>query len=235
MLGASSSSVVAGSSQRTREIYGTAIEVDPNVQILQELFSHFRFQCSDPKCSQILPLKDGDEHIEAWRITAQQIPPSSQLSELACECGKFTCVGCGCTPVLNKDHHFTSLGVINNCCDKGRLFSIWAVLARFDESELPAVKELSSASSAKNTKKKSKNKSSHLSAGVGYASEYGAYYDTVDTYDDLGFLVPGMIPFAGFPQTGVSKNFKFCGRSYVTNLKSPVPIMTSWLPLYNLF
>lgn len=182
---------------------------DSNTKVLRDLCSEFHFRCRDPKCMKTLVFKEGDEHVDSWRSTAQQIPPSTQLSQLTCSCGTTTCAGCGNEPHFSKDNVFTPLGVINTCCSKGRLFSIWAVLCRFDEKSLPlSVESAGSNVNSKNPKKKPVAKGSHLASGVGYASEYGQYYESFSNFDDMVLPAAGAaMSFAG-PNVSLAVRFR---------------------------
>jgi hypothetical protein len=51
-------------------------------------------------------------------------------------CKKYTCIGCRKEPSLEDQTVSTPAAQVNNCCDRGRLFGIWVLLARFDELEV---------------------------------------------------------------------------------------------------
>lgn len=115
------------------------IELDPDQNIRQLRKMYWRFQNSCRSCHRALPTPadDYERHIEEWLAGAKRFPPTTQISFLQCTaCREITCAGCGKAPVLNKDNSvWTSLGMINNCCEDGRLFGIWLLLCRFEEED----------------------------------------------------------------------------------------------------
>jgi baculoviral IAP repeat-containing protein 6 len=48
----------------------------------------------------------------------------------------LTCAGCGKPPTFSGENIFTSLGVVNHCCNSGRLFGIFLLLSRYDEAQV---------------------------------------------------------------------------------------------------
>lgn len=147
---------------------------DRAIQTVQTLRAQFRSDCSHPGCKETLPPLDYDKIFDAWLAGSQTVPPQSQFSTWSCKQGHSTCVGCGGTPKLNSESLFTSLGVVNHCCDAGRLFTIWFLLAQFDkltlESETNSEKK-NKADPKPKTKSKSKAKAS--THGVGYGADIG--------------------------------------------------------------
>lgn len=128
--GASSSTKAMGVAQSKSEL-----PVDPSLGRLQAMCAQFSFACATCKA----PLEvEIQPQFEAWRAGSQTIPPKSQLSSMQCSLHEdhFTCAGCGKIPGFSDDNIFTSLGVVNHCCDLGRLFGIWFLLSRFDEAQL---------------------------------------------------------------------------------------------------
>jgi hypothetical protein len=127
---ASSSAKAMGISQSKPES-----TVDPSIEHLQQLCAQFSFTCI--QCQAPLEVEI-EKQFESWRKGSQTIPPNSQLSSLHCSlhAEHSTCAGCGKVPVFNDNNIFTPLGVINHCCNLGRLFGIWFLLSRFDEAQL---------------------------------------------------------------------------------------------------
>lgn len=136
MTRASSSSKAMGSSESAQQP-----QTDPGLRELQTLCASFHLSCSTCRFSIEVDLEG---QIEAWRSGAQSIPPSTQISALRCSEGHLTCAGCGEGPKFSSENVFTSLGVINHCCDAGRLFCLWLLLARYDEAQLSTTSPASS-------------------------------------------------------------------------------------------
>lgn len=144
-----------------------------SIREVRALSLQFSNRCRNPLCNRVLDIHHDPERIENWRDGARTIPPTSHLSAFTCTstCKMTTCVGCNRTPTLNATNLFSPLGVINHCCDQGRLYTIYFLLGRFDESQLQPKK-------AAETKPKPKKKSpvkggkGSSSSGVGYASGY---------------------------------------------------------------
>lgn len=109
------------------------VNIERDIDRIQELYRRFHFKCRT--CKAPLPFDEAttDKHIATWLVGSKTIPPTTQISTLKCECGASTCVGCGNEPVIHHDRSFwTPLGVVNHCCDDGRLWGIWLILLRFD-------------------------------------------------------------------------------------------------------
>ncbi|KAI1007234.1 hypothetical protein K3495_g994 [Podosphaera aphanis] len=158
-------------------------EIDPCVIRLQKIFSQFYSSCHI--CNADLKISEVEAQIEFWRERAQQIPPLVPFSAKLCPNGHLTCVGCGNRPKFNEKHFFTSVGVINQCCELGQLFGIWCLIARIDNVETfqPHVKPIVQ---KRPTNQKGFSKSLLITApGVGYASDAYSHYNhlsSLDTY-----------------------------------------------------
>lgn len=180
-LGASSSK----SSSSTPSYSVAAMDPGSSVdlRLLRSIYSSFHLDCRDAHCKAPIRVDDAKEHIETWLAGAQRIPPASQLSGLSCSrCFQATCAGCGFEPTLGQENIFTSAGVVNSCCSRGRLYSIWLLLSHFDEQELLAKKVENRPRSAKVKKPKSSYPYMPPGAmaeanGIGYAGGWEAYYD----------------------------------------------------------
>ena len=156
------------SSSRSRTDLSTF--TDPNIQALRALYSRFHLKCKG--CNESLSLVDPKEHVESWMAAAKCIPPKSQISQLYCKkCPLSTCAGCGGDPTLSKNMTFTPFGVLDHCCHGGRLFSIWFLLAIFDEDELKQKKATPSPKKATSRPKGSK-KNPAPPSGVGYNGSF---------------------------------------------------------------
>jgi baculoviral IAP repeat-containing protein 6 len=113
-----------------------ALEASQSAIRMRSILERFHYVCRG--CQGKIEVDDGswDQHIAKWLAGAKKIPPSTQISMLECvKCdGTITCVGCGGEPNISQDgNHWTPLGVVNHCCDGGRLFGIWLLLCRFDK------------------------------------------------------------------------------------------------------
>lgn len=106
------------------------------VKSLQQLCSTFTTTCTHPGCDESF-MSDSAQVLARWSAGAQQIPPTTQLCGMECKKGHRTCVGCGKSSMINPNQDvFTPLGVVNHCCDSGRLFTIFFLLSRFDDAHL---------------------------------------------------------------------------------------------------
>lgn len=136
-MGGSSSKPAQVVSNRLDHEHVRNIAVTSTISDLQQLCAQFHKICSHPGCQVNLPPPVYDQLFETWAAGSQQIPPQTQLSVLVCHEGHLTCVGCGKSPAIDPTKSvFTTLGIVNHCCDRGRLFAIWWLLARFDEANL---------------------------------------------------------------------------------------------------
>lgn len=196
-----SSGAAMGSSHSKSTSEGNVAKVEyaePDNQVVQSvhdlraLCRQFHTHCRNPLCNRVLRIDDYPEHLDDWRAGAKTIPPTRHLSAWTCQqCKTATCVGCNYLPALNVKNLFTPLGVINHCCDLGRLFTIYFLLCRFDDSQIQPEKE---AKPQPKSKKKPpvKGKGSAV-AGIGYASgydsvAYGGWGGVmVDEIDDIDF------------------------------------------------
>ncbi|CZT02407.1 uncharacterized protein RCO7_06303 [Rhynchosporium graminicola] len=147
---------------------------DRAIQSVQRLRAQFHSECSHSNCSEISPQLDYDRIFDTWLAGSQVVPPRSQFSTWTCKQGHSTCFGCGETPKLASESFFTSLGVVNHCCDRARQFTIWLLLSQFDslclESENNNEKK-NKADAMTNAKSKLKAKAG--TQGVGYGTSYG--------------------------------------------------------------
>lgn len=148
----------------------------------------FHLQCW--ACDQPIDVKDSDE----WLAGAKTIPPTRQISTLQCtKCGETTCAGCGKKPNFDNANFWTSLGVINHCCEGGKAFGLLYLLTQLDNEDLeiafnnplaarpaavadPESSTASSSSSGPKVKAQKNDKVSqntaHLQSGIGYAPEH---------------------------------------------------------------
>ncbi|EKD13995.1 uncharacterized protein L3040_008001 [Drepanopeziza brunnea f. sp. 'multigermtubi'] len=162
------------------------MEVEPDdtrenraIKHLQQLCAQFiTGACTQPGCREPL-VSDPETHYARWSAGAQEIPPRTQLSVMVCANGHLVCVGCGKEPTIDPNkHHFTTLGVINHCCDAGRISTVYFLLARFDEAhvrwaEQNREKAAKNAKSRKSAKKALGHGKKALVAGVGYGMDSG--------------------------------------------------------------
>ena len=77
---------------------------------------------------------------------------------------------------MSKENLFTAVGIVNHCCQLGRIFGIWFLLTRFDEQELLLRTQ------ASNSKKKG-SKTTKVT-GVGYGGSLLHAYE-FDMYDGI--------------------------------------------------
>ncbi|KAK2629887.1 hypothetical protein QTJ16_000707 [Diplocarpon rosae] len=161
------------------------------IEDLQRTCARFAKICAHPGCEIRLTCSDLDDLVTTWSEGAQEIPPTTQLSISACGKGHLTCVGCGKPPKLDPNKSFfTPLGVVNHCCDYGRIYTIYLLLARFDayksRREL-ACRAKNAEQKLKSTKSKFKSKTKAKKspvAGVGYGTHTGDYGVLDDDEDD---------------------------------------------------
>ncbi|KAK6585937.1 hypothetical protein PZA11_000994 [Diplocarpon coronariae] len=162
------------------------------IEDLQRTCARFAKICAYPGCETRLTCSDLDDLVATWSEGAQEIPPTTQLSISTCDNGHLTCVGCGKPPKLNPNRSFfTPLGVVNHCCDYGRIYTIYLLLARFDayKSRRDLACQAKNAeqklkSTKSNLKAKSKSKKSSV-AGVGYGAHTGDYGILDDDDDEM--------------------------------------------------
>lgn len=82
-----------------------------------------------------------DFDIKKWfqdRLNLRGGPSFCAVSCPDSRCGGLTCLGCGQKPRIGKymgKHKISGL-VVDWCCGDGRLFAIWALLCRYDMTEL---------------------------------------------------------------------------------------------------
>ncbi|KAH7336439.1 hypothetical protein BKA65DRAFT_553089 [Rhexocercosporidium sp. MPI-PUGE-AT-0058] len=181
-----------------RSIQEVAEHRDRAIQSVVNLRAQFRSECSHPDCKETLPPLVYDKIFDAWLAGSQTIPPRSQFSTWSCKQGHSSCVGCGGTPKFNSENSFTSLGVVNHCCDGGRLFTIWFLLAQFDklclESEASSEKKDKAEAKTKPVPKPKAKASVH---GVGYGADLSGMIPG-DWSEDEIFMTHHMM-FAGHP------------------------------------
>ncbi len=153
-----------------------------DLQVIRSIYQRFHLQCRNPQCQAPLFPSDAKVHIEAWLANARRIPPSSQISELTCgNCHLSICVGCGRQPDLSGNNIFTPVGVVNHCCQEGKIFGIWLLLTWFDDEELARKK----ASSEKKLKPQPKHSQPGASgsSGIGYTSNGDGYWNAYDAWN----------------------------------------------------
>nr|KMM67940.1 UBE2O protein [Coccidioides posadasii RMSCC 3488] len=76
--------------------------------------------------------------IRNWSQRANNRPENAATfcSATCPECGVLTCLGCGHRPRRNKQPHQINGYYVDWCCREGRMFGMWALLARYDQVEL---------------------------------------------------------------------------------------------------
>ncbi|PVH82811.1 hypothetical protein DL98DRAFT_652831 [Cadophora sp. DSE1049] len=103
------------------------------------------------------------------------------LNILCKRCKKYTCIGCRKEPSLEDQTVSTPAAQVNNCCDRGRLFGIWVLLARFDELEVKLCRNA--------TKQKQAKPAQHRPGdGTGYNEDEPD--DLVSTLINFGHQLP---------------------------------------------
>lgn len=169
-----------------------------DISRVEHLYERFHFTCRT--CKSPLPFHDSkiDAYLESWIAGAKTIPPTTQLSTFRCaECDTSTCVGCGEEPKIHENGSYWSpIGVINNCCNLGRLWGVWLILRRFDievvkiegptksdSRQLPGLTNPASKPTASKKGHKSPHKPSnqHKPSGIGYADD--GDYMMAEDYD----------------------------------------------------
>lgn len=193
---------MAGDREASRKMILACVESD--ISRVKHLYQRFHFNCRT--CKAPLPFDDSkiDACVESWILGAKTIPPTTQISAFECpKCSTATCVGCGGEPKIDKDGSYWSpIGVVNNCCDLGRLWGVWLILRRFDievarnegpiKSDSKLTLSLTKSAASKVAKTTSMQKPSHKlphhppkPSGIGYADD-GDYLmdEDYDSDDD---------------------------------------------------
>ncbi|KAK0110531.1 hypothetical protein ONS96_002138 [Cadophora gregata f. sp. sojae] len=178
---------------------------DGAIQSVQTLRAHFHDVCSHPGCQETVPPLTYDKIFDAWLSGSQTIPPTSQFSVWCCRHGHSTCVGCGSRPTLSSESFFTPLGVVNHCCNDGRLFAVWFLLAQFDTMSIESQfnKETNNKREKSRSKPKQKAKAKAPVPGVGYGTDFGG----MDSWSDEEMFIHGHMAhtmFAGHPAAASS-------------------------------
>lgn len=126
------------------------------------------------KCYKIIKITNGGEdQVDQWQGESQVIPPKLQLPMLFClDCDCYTCAGCGNEANFSADNIFTPLGVVNHCCEQGRLFAVWLLHARFDAEVIKGRKTTVAKRSDLKKPRKHKHAAPSLPGGIGYADEH---------------------------------------------------------------
>lgn len=193
MMGSSSSSSKSRSGSRGASDLEQDAQLLHSIREVRDLCRQFPNTCRDRLCHQAFDIHDPNR-IEDWARGARTIPPTTHLSAFACTaaCGKTTCVGCNRAPALNPTSLFSTLGVVNHCCDQGRLYAIYFLLGRFDEAQLQKKKPAEEKTKPKGKKGHHKLHKGSSIPGVGYASgnyDYGVGWGgvMVDELDEEDF------------------------------------------------
>ncbi|KAG4441443.1 hypothetical protein IFR05_003049 [Cadophora sp. M221] len=110
-------------------------DLDKDLRLLRKLYENFiSLKCRD--CKSSLSLGSLEKNFKTWLSNAKCSSPNP-ISGIFCKrCKKYTCIGCRKKPSLGNKPISTPAAQVNNCCDRGRLFGIWILLARFDELEV---------------------------------------------------------------------------------------------------
>ncbi|KAI9845625.1 MAG: hypothetical protein M1837_004599 [Sclerophora amabilis] len=114
--------------------------VDDNINTLR----NFRSAVAAVYCRKCKTPLASDLNVKGLCATwsdATNNPDSSPASVCAISCPKpncktLTCLGCGGKPVTGINKVKTGAGVLDWCCDDGRLFAVWLFSARYDQVEL---------------------------------------------------------------------------------------------------
>ncbi|KAE8449676.1 hypothetical protein EG329_007451 [Mollisiaceae sp. DMI_Dod_QoI] len=110
-------------------------DVEGNLRLIRKLYTKYH-EVPCRSCKAKVSCPSAKKHIREW-IELAQGPQPAQISGVWCRsCKKWTCFGCRGKPTLGKNTTTTPIASINHCCNQGRLFGIWILLARFDEVEL---------------------------------------------------------------------------------------------------
>lgn len=213
-----------GKGKSNEHVQEVAEHCDRAIQNVQKLRAQFRNGCSHPDCQETVPPLDYDKIFDAWRAGSQTIPPKSQFSVWSCRNGHSTCAGCGSNPSLSPESFFTQLGVVNHCCNQGRLYTMWFLLSQFDQMILESqVSNEKKSKRAKSTPKpKPAGKAKSIVPGVGYGTDVGG----MDGWsDEEMFMHPhmGHVMFAGHPAAAVSPHHVSAALSH--SLKSFQPFI----------
>lgn len=146
---------------------GTSRDVEANLQNLRLLHTYFKsLTCRE--CRTPLSIGRAKDHFSKWLPAAKGTQPAQIPAILCQKCKKYTCIGCRGKPVDGSKAITTLAGTVNNCCDQGKLFGIWALLSTFDDAEL---------SVQKSSTNKVQQSHRHLQAGTGtgYNTGYVIY------------------------------------------------------------
>lgn len=187
-----------GDARSQKEAFEAESESAIRVRLILE---RFHFTCRGCQSKIEFAFDSWDQHIEKWLSGAKIIPPVSQISMLEClKCHETTCAGCGGQPNIDRSNTlWTPLGVVNHCCEGGRVFGIWLLLCRFDKEASNQVLPPQSSPTQKSKKEVSKGPGK---LGVGYTvhqnyvSSPGLVDDDLDSVLDeveYGGLFPRLL------------------------------------------
>jgi hypothetical protein len=139
------------------------------IRELRDIYSQFHFCCV--ACKEHFPVQEAKSNVEMWFAPTPSNdngPASVCLSVIDCQkCHAATCLGCGRKPSRIKAKVSTNSNPLTNCCEKGRLFSIWVALCWFDNNELER-----QARASKTRKEQPKLTKHTRDKGVGYDVRY---------------------------------------------------------------
>ena len=118
-----------------------------------------------------------ESHFKVWLSRAKGSSPA-QISAIFCKrCKKYAYIGCCKKPLLGNKTLPTPAAQVSNCCDRGRLFGTWLLLARFDEQEVKIRRKAS--------KKKQVKPAQHQPGdGPGYNDDESDYFYSTFSFED---------------------------------------------------
>lgn len=136
-------------------------------------------------------------HEEARRHSGRRRREKCIISVADCRsCRKKTCLGCGQAPDQKPRYHKLESVHLFWCCDAGRLFAIWSVLANLDHTVLGAQEDIARPSGQDGRTGSRRptlgrfGRQTGDERGIGYA-DGGRNNDTFDMFYDAGRAYPG--------------------------------------------
>ncbi len=148
-------------------------EIQESLELLHQFYVSFsRIKCR--KCSSSVGAHlDIKDIIHKWREAKVKHGDSQIVSICAVQCtkptcGADTCLGCGEAPRTGLNTREVEGTLLDWCCDNGRLFAIWLLLARYDRVELQ--EQAKHVERVAKAERKGKGSQGDHKKGIGYAA-----------------------------------------------------------------
>ncbi|PGH02181.1 hypothetical protein AJ80_08904 [Polytolypa hystricis UAMH7299] len=162
-----------------------AKDLPEDIQASLSAVKKFISQCMVTKChfceSNITEKFSPAHRLTQWRNATSEKSRADSLPLSAVECPNcttFTCLACGKETFKIKSRQVGDYQ-LSSCCADGRVFSLWILLAKFDQAMLIVSSREQSSSDSKGNRRQTYSKGdTQDSRGIGYADDGGMYnYD----------------------------------------------------------